>query len=61
MEDSTLENVIFGEKAAVEAYQKALQSGNLDQKSAKTVSDQLHHLKESYQEFKKIEEYKKNE
>ncbi|MGC5745488.1 PA2169 family four-helix-bundle protein [Chryseobacterium sp. NFX27] len=61
LEESTLENVIFGEKAAIEAYQKALDSGDLCEKSEKIVSEQLHSLKLSYQQFKKIEEYKKKE
>ncbi|WP_426478500.1 PA2169 family four-helix-bundle protein [Chryseobacterium sp. CBSDS_008] len=59
--ESTLENVVFGEKAAIEAYQNALDTGNLSEKSTEVVSEQLHNLKDSYRQFKKIEEYKKKE
>lgn len=59
--ESTLENVVFGEKAAIEAYQNALDTGNLSPKSAEVVSEQLRSLKDSYRQFKKIEEYKKKE
>ncbi|MFP3834573.1 conserved hypothetical protein [Chryseobacterium oleae] len=61
IEESTLENVVFGEKAAIEAYEKALESDDLCEKSRKIVSEQLHSLRESYHQFKKIEEYKKKE
>lgn len=61
IEESTLENVVFGERAAIEAYQNALDSGDLCEKSEKVVSEQLHSLKESYHQFKKTEEYKKKE
>ncbi|KMQ68935.1 hypothetical protein ACM39_06545 [Chryseobacterium sp. FH2] len=59
LEESTLGNVVFGEKAAIDAYQKALASGDLCEKSSKVVSEQLHSLKDSYNQFKKIEDYKK--
>jgi len=59
--ESTLGNVVFGEKAAIEAYQNAMDSGDLSEKGIKTVSEQLRKLKDSYQQFKKIEEYKKKE
>jgi hypothetical protein len=59
--ESTLENVVFGEKAAIETYQNALGGGNLSEKSNKIVSEQLRNLKSSYSQFKKIEEYKKKE
>ncbi|WP_262708437.1 PA2169 family four-helix-bundle protein [Chryseobacterium aureum] len=59
--ESTLENVVFGEKAAIETYQNALDSGNLSETSFQTVSEQLGKLKDSYRQFKKIEEYKKKE
>ncbi|SEH32477.1 PA2169 family four-helix-bundle protein [Chryseobacterium culicis] len=59
--ESTLENVVFGEKAAIEAYQNALDSGDLSGKAVTTVSEQLRNLKDSYRKFKKIEEYKKKE
>jgi uncharacterized protein (TIGR02284 family) len=59
--ESTLENVVFGEKAAIEAYQNALDTGDLSTKSTEIVSEQLRSLKDSYRQFKKIEEYKKKE
>ncbi|WP_312285822.1 PA2169 family four-helix-bundle protein [Chryseobacterium gleum] len=59
--ESTLENVVFGEKAAIETYQNALTSGKLSEKSNKIVSEQLRSLKNSYNQFRKIEEYKKKE
>ncbi|MCC3215944.1 PA2169 family four-helix-bundle protein [Chryseobacterium sp. X308] len=59
--ESTLENVVFGEKAAIEAYQNALDTGDLSPKSTEVVSEQLRKLKDSYRQFKKIEEYKKKE
>lgn len=59
--ESTLENVVFGEKAAIEAYQNALDTGDLSPKSTEVVSEQLRILKDSYRQFKKIEEYKKKE
>ncbi|MDR6486531.1 uncharacterized protein (TIGR02284 family) [Chryseobacterium vietnamense] len=59
--ESTLENVVFGEKAAIEAYQNALDTGDLSTKSTEIVSEQLRNLKDSYRQFKKIEEYKKKE
>lgn len=59
--ESTLENVVFGEKAAIEAYQNALDTGELSPKSTEIVSEQLRILKDSCRQFKKIEEYKKKE
>ena len=60
IEESTLSNVVFGEKAAMEAYQNALNSGDLCPKSFDLVTEQLNSLKLSYNQFKKIEEYKNN-
>ena len=53
--EATLENVAFGENAAVEAYQKALDSGDLCPESSRVVQDQLHSLKASYERFKNLE------
>jgi len=58
-EKSTLENVVYGEKNAVEAYEKALSSGDLCSESTKLLSNQLRQLRDSYTKFKNIEEYKK--
>ncbi|WP_051882157.1 PA2169 family four-helix-bundle protein [Chryseobacterium soli] len=54
-DESTLENVVFGEKGAIDAYQDALDSGDLCPESARLVSDQLHHLKSSYSKFENLE------
>jgi len=61
LEESTLANVVFGEKAAIDAYQKALDSGDLCEKSSNIVAEQLHKLIVSYDQFKNIEEYRKKE
>lgn len=57
----TLENVVFGEKNAIEAYEEALKNGNLDNDSHKVISDQLNSLKISYEQFSEIEKYKSRE
>jgi len=54
-DESTLENVVFGEKAAIDAYQDALDSGDLCPESTSVVLDQLHHLKSSYSKFEALE------
>jgi len=54
-DESTLENVVFGEKAAIDAYQDALDSGNLCPESTAVVSNQLQQLKASYSKFKVLE------
>ncbi|KQT35694.1 hypothetical protein ASG22_01350 [Chryseobacterium sp. Leaf405] len=54
-DEATLENVVFGEKAAIDAYQDALDSGDLCPESTRLVSDQLHHLKSSYAKFENLE------
>jgi uncharacterized protein (TIGR02284 family) len=60
IEESTLSNVVFGEKAAINAYEQALSSGDLCYESRDLVNEQLNSLKVSYQQFSKIEEYKYN-
>ncbi|MCJ7932317.1 MAG: PA2169 family four-helix-bundle protein [Chryseobacterium sp.] len=57
-DESTLENVVFGEKSAIKAYEDALDSGDLCPESTKVVSDQLHQLRSSYQKFENLEELK---
>ena len=54
-EESTLENVAFGERAAIEAYEDALESGDLCPESTALVQDQLHHLRASYAKFETLE------
>lgn len=56
--ESTLENVVFGEEAAIDAYQDALDSGDLCPESSRVVSDQLHRLKSSYNKFNNLNELK---
>lgn len=58
IEESTLANVVFGEQAAMKAYQNALETGDLCQESKELVTEQLHSLQISHEQFKKIEEYK---
>ena len=53
--ESTLENVTFGESAAIEAYEKALNGGDLCPESSKVVQDQLHSLRSSYEKFRNLE------
>ncbi|MDQ0594160.1 uncharacterized protein (TIGR02284 family) [Chryseobacterium ginsenosidimutans] len=60
-EESALENVIFGEKAAVDTYQNAIDNGNLSGKSLEIVSEHLKHIKDSYDQFKNISDYKTKE
>lgn len=60
-EHETLENVIFGEKHALEAYENALKSGELDEESTEVIGEQLKTLKDSYQQFSNIEKYKNKE
>lgn len=54
-DESTLENVVFGEKAAIDAYQDALDSGDLCPESTILVTEQLLHLKASYAKFETLE------
>ena len=54
--ESTLENVVFGEKAAIEAYEKALSSGVLCAQCTPTVEKQLQNLRSSYAKFENLEE-----
>ncbi len=54
METSTLENVLFGENAAIQAYQEALDSGDLDEDSKEIVTEQLKKIKDASHEFKGI-------
>lgn len=55
-DEATLENVVFGEEAAIKAYENALESGDLCPESSRVVQDQLHHLKASYHKFENLEQ-----
>lgn len=44
----TLENVVFGEKHAIEAHDNALKSGTLCAESSKAIAEQLRQLRISY-------------
>jgi len=57
-DESTLENVVFGENAAINAYQNALDSGDLSSEASAVVQDHLHHLKASYARFENLENMK---
>jgi len=52
---STLQIVVFGENAAIKAYQNALDSGDLSQETARKILDQLHHLEASYHTFENLD------
>ena len=56
LETSTLQNVIFGENAAIQAYQEALDSEGLDDESRGIVGEQLKRIKDALNEFKGIAE-----
>ncbi|MGR3856840.1 PA2169 family four-helix-bundle protein [Chryseobacterium indologenes] len=56
---STLGNVVYGESAAIDAYQDALDSGDLCPESSRVVLDQLHQLKASHDKFEVLEDLKK--
>ena len=56
LETSTLQNVIFGENAALQAYQEALDSEGLDDESRGIVGEQLKRIKDALNEFKGIAE-----
>lgn len=53
--ESTLENVVFGEQAAIDSYQEALQGGDLCPQSTEVVAKQLEQLKSSYNKFERLE------
>lgn len=53
--ESTLENVVFGEKAAIDAFQDALNSGELCSESEALVGKQLQQLSVYYSKFKVLE------
>ncbi|MCW3170823.1 PA2169 family four-helix-bundle protein [Chryseobacterium sp. 09-1422] len=53
--EATLENVMFGEKAAIRSYQAALDSGDLCSESTFLVASQLEKLKSSYNKFSSLE------
>ncbi|WP_262147314.1 ferritin-like domain-containing protein [Chryseobacterium foetidum] len=53
--ESTLENVVFGEKSAIAAYQEALQSDQLSPESILLVQDQHQKLQNSFAKFQSLE------
>lgn len=54
-DEATLESVLFGENAAIKAFEDALNSGELCPDSRNLVSDQLQDLKDSYKKFSSFE------
>lgn len=56
LESSTLQNVIFGENAAIQAYQEALDTNDLDAESSDVIGQQLKRIKDSAKEFRGIAE-----
>ena len=53
--EATLENVLFGESAAIKALENALDSGDLCPESSKVVQDQLNELRDSYRKYESLE------
>jgi uncharacterized protein (TIGR02284 family) len=61
LQRSTLNDVLFGEKAAIQIYQEALNSGGLNQSSRSIVSEQLKKIKDSAHYFQGVlDNYKSN-
>ncbi|WP_312079072.1 DUF2383 domain-containing protein [Chryseobacterium sp.] len=58
--NSTLENVVSGEKAAVDSYREALKNNDFTPPTKKTLEDHLHDLTQAYEQFEKTLEYRKN-
>lgn len=56
LESSTLQNVMFGENAAIQSYQDALDTNELNTESFSVIGDQLKRIKDSAQEFRGIAE-----
>lgn len=54
--EATLENFLFGESAAIKAFENALESGDLCQENSRVVKNQLNELKDSYRKFESLEE-----
>lgn len=54
--ESTLKNVLNAEKSAIKAFEKVLESGDLDARSSEVVQDQLQQLRITYQKFNKLAE-----
>ncbi|MFC3158719.1 conserved hypothetical protein [Chryseobacterium arachidis] len=57
--NSTLENVIFGEKSAIESYRNALDKGDFSEETRKILKDHLHDLETYHHQFEKMLEYRK--
>ncbi|MGH1517067.1 PA2169 family four-helix-bundle protein [Chryseobacterium sp. JK1] len=55
---STLGNVVYGENAAIDAYQQALEGGDLCPESSHLVLNQLHQLRASHDKFQNLEDLK---
>jgi len=53
--ESTLENVVFGERAAINTYEEALQDGNLSPQCTMVVAEHLAKLRSSYSKFENLE------
>ena len=54
--ESTLENAIFGEKAAIKAYEKAAKEDGLCDKCHSIINDHLSKLRDSLQKAEALEE-----
>lgn len=59
--NSTLENVVSGEKAAVDSYSEALKNNDFTSPTKKILENHLHDLTQAYQQFEKTLEYRKKD
>lgn len=57
-DEAALESVVFGETAAMKAYEKVLEKGNLSEKSSIVIKNQLDIIKDSVDKFKYLQEEK---
>lgn len=57
-DEATLESVVFGETAAMKAYEKVLEKGNLSEKTSIVIKNQLDIIKDSVEKFKYLKEGK---
>lgn len=59
--NATLENIVAGEKAAVDSYREALQGNSFTPSTKKILEDHLYDLNTAYEQFEKTLEYRKKD
>lgn len=59
--NATLNSIVAGEEAALEAYEEALQEHNISSSLRKILEDHLYKLRTSYEQFRQTLDYKKEE